>query len=156
MQAAVPAVKNGAWAPHAGGRFHPREAGSKRHDARPGRDKEALLRRATYDLTGLPPTPQEMQAFVADTAPDAFAKVVDRLLASPAYGERWGRFWLDTARYSDTIGGDKNAAGGDDYRYPYAWTYRDYVIKSFNDDKPYDQFIVEQLAADQLARCEAK
>ena len=116
------------------------------HDA----TKEALLRRATYDLTGLPPSPQEMQAFVADTTPDAFSKVVERLLASPAYGERWGRFWLDSARYSDTIGGDKNAGRRNDYRYPYAWTYRDYVVKAFNDDKPYDQFIVEQLAADQL------
>ena len=84
-----------------------------------------------------------------DTSPDAFAKVVDRLLASPHYGERWGRYWLDTARYADTTGGDRNNDDRD-YRYPYAWTYRDYVIKAFNDDKPYDQFIMEQLAADQL------
>ncbi len=81
---------------------------------------------------------------------DAFSKVVDRLLASPAYGERRRRHWLDTARYSDTIGGDKNLARTSDYRYPYAWTYRDWVIKSINDDLPYDQFIVQQLAADKL------
>ncbi|MES2573166.1 MAG: DUF1549 domain-containing protein, partial [Verrucomicrobiota bacterium] len=104
----------------------------------------------TYDLIGLPPSPQEVEAFLSDTRPDAFARVIDRLLASPHYGERWGRFWLDTARYSDTAGGAKNALQGQDYRYPYAWTYRDYVIKAFNEDKPYDQFIVEQLAADKL------
>src|SRR5438046_70355 len=77
--------------------------------------KAALLRRASYDLTGLPPNPAEVKAFVADTSPQAFAKVVDRLLASPAYGERWGRHWLDTARYADTQGGDKNLARGGDY-----------------------------------------
>jgi hypothetical protein len=112
--------------------------------------KEALLRRATYDLTGLPPTPQEIKDFVSDNAPDAFAKVVDRLLASPAYGERQARHWLDTARYADTIGGDKNLARTGDYRYPYAWTYRDWVIKAMNDDLPYDQFVMQQLAADKL------
>ncbi|HEY3901337.1 MAG TPA: PSD1 and planctomycete cytochrome C domain-containing protein [Chthoniobacter sp.] len=112
--------------------------------------KETLLRRACYDLTGLPPSPQEVQAFVADTSPQAFAKVVDRLLASPAYGERWGRFWLDSARYSDTIGGDKNQARRTDYRYAYAWTYRDWVIKAFNDDMPYNQFVMQQLAADKI------
>jgi mono/diheme cytochrome c family protein len=116
----------------------------------PDADREALLRRATYDLIGLPPTPQEVEAFLADKSPNAFAAVVDRLLASPHYGERWGRFWLDTARYSDTTGGERKALRGQDYRYAYAWTYRDYVIKAFNDDKPYDQFIIEQLAADRL------
>lgn len=112
--------------------------------------KEALIRRAYYDLIGLPPTPYEVGDFLKDNSPNAFAKVVDKLLASPHYGERWGRHWLDTARYSDTIGGERNAARTTEYRYPNAWTYRDYVIKAFNDDKPYDQFIVEQLAADQL------
>jgi len=112
--------------------------------------REALLRRASYDLTGMPPSPQEVQAFVADTSPQAFTKVVDRLLASPAYGERWGRHWLDTARYADTMGGDKNQARREDYRYAYAWTYRDWVIKAFNDDMPYNQFIMQQLAADKL------
>ncbi len=110
--------------------------------------KETLLRRATYDLTGLPPTPEELKAFIEDTSPDAFAKVVDRLLASPHYGERWGRYWLDSARYSDTTGGERNLR--EEYRYPYAWTYRDYVIQAFNEDKPYDQFLLEQIAADKL------
>ncbi len=112
-------------------------------------DKATLLRRATYDLTGLPPTVEEIDAFLRDEAPDAFAKVVDRLLASPAYGERWGRFWLDSARYADTTG-VRGGNNNDDYRLPYAWTYRDWVIKAFNDDLPYDQFILQQLAADKL------
>ena len=112
--------------------------------------KEALIRRAYYDLIGLPPTPYEVSDFLKDTTPGTFAKVVDKLLASPRYGERWGRHWLDTARYSDTIGGDRNANKTTDYRYANAWTYRDYVVNAFNDDKPYDQFIVEQLAADQI------
>ncbi len=114
----------------------------------PPADKRTLIRRATYDLTGLPPTPEEVQAFVDDTAPDAFAKVVDRLLASPQYGERWGRIWLDTARYADTKG-DINQ-NQDVPLFPYAWTYRDYVVKSFNDDKPYNRFVLEQVAADKL------
>ncbi|HEX3132956.1 MAG TPA: DUF1549 and DUF1553 domain-containing protein, partial [Planctomycetota bacterium] len=114
--------------------------------------KEALLRRVTYDLIGMPPTTEEIAAFVADNAPTAFVTVVDRLLASPHYGERWGRHWLDSARYSDTIGLKSN--GGkyryEDYRYRSAWTYRDYVVQAFNDDKPWNDFLVEQLAADQL------
>jgi len=115
--------------------------------------KETLLRRATYDLTGLPPTPDEINAFLTDGSPNAFAKVVDRLLASPHYGERWARYWMDTARYSDTSG-DRTNNGQKDYRFPYAWTYRDYVIRAFNNDKPYDRFIMEQLAADQLSDLE--
>src|SRR6202041_471936 len=100
----------------------------------PEADKPTLIRRATYDLTGLPPTPEEVQAFVEDKSPDAYAKLVDRLLASPQYGERWGRIWLDTARYADTKGDIRQ--NQDVPIYPYAWTYRDYVVKSFNDDKP--------------------
>jgi hypothetical protein len=111
-------------------------------------DKRTLIRRATFDLIGLPPTPEEVEAFIKDESPDAFAKVVDRLLASPHYGERWGRHWLDVARYSDTKGMVRRQR--EDPRSPYAWTYRDYVIKSFNDDKPYNIFIIEQLAADKL------
>ena len=107
-------------------------------------DKLTLLRRATYDLTGLPPTYQEIQDFLADGAQDAFEKVVNRLLSSSAYGERWGRHWLDVARYADSTGNDE------DHRYPYAWRYRDYVIKAFNDDLPYDQFVREQIAGDLL------
>jgi hypothetical protein len=110
-------------------------------------DKYTLIRRATFDLTGLPPTESEVQRFLVDDSPDAWAKVVDRLLASPHYGERWGRYWLDVARYADTKG---DTPQREDPRYPFAWTYRDYVINAFNTDKPYDQFIEEQLAADRL------
>jgi hypothetical protein len=113
-------------------------------------DKRTLIRRATLDLTGLPPTYEEIEAFQKDQTPEAFAKVVNRLLASEQYGERWGRFWLDVARY-----------GEDDYRsldpkrrgynpYPFAYLYRDWVIKAFNDDMPYDVFVKAQLAADQM------
>lgn len=113
----------------------------------PPADKRTLIRRATFDLTGLPPTPREVDAFLADKSKDAFAKVVDRLLASPRYGERWGRYWLDVARYADTKG---LVNGQTSSRLPYAYAYRDYVIRSFNDDLPYNRFILEQLAADQL------
>lgn len=111
--------------------------------ARPA-DRLTLLRRATYDLTGLPPTETEIRDFLADQSPNAFARVVDRLLASPRYGEKWGRHWLDVARYADSTGNDE------DHRYPHAWRYRDYVIESFNNDLPYDQFVREQLAGDLL------
>lgn len=107
--------------------------------------KATLLRRVTYDLTGLPPEPADLDSFIADTSPDAFARVVDRLLAEPAYGERWGRHWLDLVRYADTAG----ETG--DYPAPQAWKYRNYVIAAFNADKPYDQFLREQLAGDLLA-----
>jgi len=106
--------------------------------------KRALLRRATFDLTGLPPTPEEVAAFLADNSADAFDKVIDRLLASPQYGERWGRHWLDLARYADTSG--CNA----DFPVPDAYRYRNWVIHAFNDDKPYDQSLREQLAGDLL------
>src|SRR5258708_31130997 len=97
---------------------------------------------------GLPPSPSEVEAFLADESKDAWEKVVDRLLASPHYGERWGRHWLDSARYADTIGGDANVNNGRTYyRYTNAWTYRDYVIRSFKEDKPNHRFIVEQRAS---------
>ncbi len=108
-------------------------------------DQLTLLRRATFDLTGLPPTPEEMNAFRADREPGAFARVVDRLLASPHYGERWGRHWLDVVRYADTAGETA------DYPVPDAWRYRNYVLESFNRDKPYNQFLREQIAGDILA-----
>lgn len=108
-------------------------------------DKRTLLRRLSFDLTGLPPTPAEMEAFIANPDPDAYAREVERLLASPAYGECWGRHWMDVVRYADTAG--DNA----DYPVPEAALYRDYIIRSFNTDKPYDQFIREQLAGDLLA-----
>ncbi len=106
--------------------------------------KLTLLRRVTFDLTGLPPTVEEIEAFRSDKNPDAFAKVVDRLLASPAYGERWGRNWLDVARYADSTGMDE------DNLYPHAWRYRDYVVRAFNEDTPYNEFIRQQLAGDLL------
>ncbi len=108
--------------------------------------KTQLIRRATFDLTGLPPTWSDVENFIKDESPDAFAKIIDRLLESKAYGERWGRHWLDLARYADTHGG--SAIGFK--RFPFSYTYRDYVIAAFNDDLPYDRFITEQLAADQL------
>ncbi|MCH2379454.1 MAG: PSD1 and planctomycete cytochrome C domain-containing protein, partial [Pedosphaera sp.] len=108
-------------------------------------DKHTLIRRVTFDLTGLPPTRKEMENFLKDKSPTAFETVVDRLLASPAYGVRWGRHWLDLAGYSDSEG-KRNA----DMIRDYAWKYRDYVIKAFNDDKPYDEFLIEQIAGDEL------
>ncbi|HVS34464.1 MAG TPA: PSD1 and planctomycete cytochrome C domain-containing protein [Gemmataceae bacterium] len=110
----------------------------------PPADKTTLLRRVTFDLIGLPPTPEEIDAFLKDESPDAYEKVVHRLLASPRYGERWGRHWLDLAHYADTHGYDK------DKRRDHAWPYRDYVIRAFNQDKPYKRFIQEQLAGDVL------
>jgi len=107
-------------------------------------DKRSLIRRATFDLIGLPPTPEEVDHFLADHSADAFSKVIDRLLASPHYGERWGRHWLDVVRYADSNGLDENIAHGN------AWRYRDYVVNSLNADKPYDQFLTEQLAGDLL------
>ena len=139
-----PQVKNEAWAQSPIDRFILRSLEEKNLKPAPPADKLTLLRRATFDLTGLPPTESEMRDFLADQSPDAFKKVVERLLASPRYGERWGRHWLDVARYADSTGNDE------DHRYPHAWKYRDYVIESFNNDLPYDQFIREQVAGDLL------
>lgn len=111
-------------------------------------DRRTLIRRATFDLTGLPPTAEEVEAFVNDKDPNAFEKVIDRLLASDQYGVKWGRIWLDVARYSDTRG---YLNDGQDRRFPYAHAYRDYVIDSFNLDTPYDEFLKEQIAADYFA-----
>jgi len=111
----------------------------------PPASRAALIRRAYYDLTGLPPTPEEVQAFLADRSPNAWEKVVDRLLASPRYGEKWGRHWLDLVRYAESNSYERDSAK------PNAWRYRDYVIRSLNADKPYDQFVREQLAGDELA-----
>jgi Protein of unknown function (DUF1553)/Protein of unknown function (DUF1549) len=110
----------------------------------PPADKRTLVRRAYYDLLGLPPTPEQVQKFLQDRSPDAYQKLIDELLRSPHYGERWGRHWLDVARYADTGGYET------DIYYKNAWRYRDYVIKSFNDDKPYDRFVQEQVAGDEL------
>jgi hypothetical protein len=112
----------------------------------PPADKRTLLRRATVDLTGLPPTPGELDAFLADDSPEAFERVVDRLLASPRYGERWGRHWLDVARYADT----KEWVVDEERRLPFSYTYRDWVIQAVNADLPYDRFLLQQIAADKL------
>ena len=103
-----------------------------------------LLRRAYLDLIGLPPSPAETAAFLADDSPDAWERLIDTLLASPHYGERWGRHWLDVARYADSSGFEH------DYDRPNAWRYRDYVIRAFNQDKPYNLFLTEQIAGDEL------
>jgi hypothetical protein len=106
-------------------------------------DRLTLIRRASIDLTGLPPTPEEARAFASDTDPQAYEKLIDSLLASPRYGERWGRYWLDLAGYADTESRDADRE--------HAWLYRDYVIRAFNADKPYDRFLLEQIAGDELA-----
>ncbi len=139
-----PPVKGTAWVQTAVDQFVLAKLEEKGLKPAPPADKATLLRRVTFDLTGLPPTPELMQAFLNDKSPDAFRKVVERLMDSPQYGERWGRHWLDVARYADSTGNDE------DHRYPYAWRYRDYVIDAFNQDLPYNQFIREQLAGDLL------
>lgn len=110
----------------------------------PPADRQTLIRRVTYDLTGLPPSPEEVAAFVADESPDAYEHLVERLLESPRYGEHWARYWLDLVRYAETNSFER------DNPKPFVWRYRDYVIRSLNDDKPYDQFVLEQLAGDEL------
>ncbi len=142
---APPDVKDAAWCAGPIDRFV--LAGLEARGLHPNAlaDKRTLLRRVTFDLTGLPPKPEDAQAFFSDESPEAYAKVIDRLLASPQYGERWGRHWLDVVRYSDTAG----ETG--DYPIPQARKYRDYVITAFNQDKPYDHFVREQLAGDLLA-----
>ncbi len=117
----------------------------------PPAERATLIRRASYDLLGLPPSPEEVEAFVKDTAPDAYTKLLDRLLASPHYGERWGRHWLDVAGYADSDGYTDT-----DTERKWAWQYRDYVIRSHNADKPFNQFIVEQLAGDELVKAPLK
>ena len=147
----IPANKNQQWCRTPIDAFILQKLEAKGILPSPDANREILLRRAYYDMIGLPPSPAEIAAFLADPAPNAWEKVIDRLLASPHYGERWGRYWLDTARYADTRGGDFNNNNmRADYRYANAWTYRDYVVRSFNEDKPYNQFIIEQIAADEL------
>lgn len=144
---AAPAVKDAAWAKGEIDKFVLAPLEAKGLKPASAADKRTLIRRATYDLCGLPPTVEQVEAFEKDESPDAFAKVVDRLLAAPQYGERWGRHWLDVVRYADSrdargIGGASDIGE--------AWRYRDWVVKAFNDDLPYDQFIVRQIAGDLL------
>ncbi|HWA08950.1 MAG TPA: PSD1 and planctomycete cytochrome C domain-containing protein [Opitutaceae bacterium] len=154
---AVPAVQNAAWCQTPIDNFILEKLEGAGMSPNPPADKRTLIRRVTFDLIGLPPTEQEIQAFLADNSPGAFATVVDRLLASPHYGERWGRYWLDVARYADTMGDPPKKQGARmDPRYTNAWTYRDYVINAFNQDKPFNQFIVEQIAADRVIEEAAK
>ncbi len=144
VKPAVPVPKDSAWVRNPVDAFILAKLESKNLRPAPPADRITLLRRVTLDLTGLVPTPEEVQAFLSDRSPDAYEKVVDRLLASPRYGERWARHWLDVARYADSEG-----FKSDETR-PNIWRYRDYVIQSFNSDKPYDRFMKEQIAGDEL------
>ena len=141
---AAPAVRDAAWPRNDIDRFILARLEAKGLAPAPEADRATLIRRASFDLTGLPPTPEELDAFVADESPDAYERLVDRLLASPHYGEKWARHWLDLVRYADTNGferdSDKNAA----------WKYRDFVVRAFNDDMPYPRFVKAQLAGDEL------
>ena len=141
---ALPQLKRSSWIRTPIDRFILAKLQEKKLQPSPAADKRTLLRRVTYDLTGLPPTPDEIQAFLTDNAPDAYSRVVDRLLASPRYGEHWARHWLDVAHYADSHGHDQDRPRDN------AWPYRDYVIRSFNEDKPYARFVKEQLAGDVL------
>ncbi|HSU67118.1 MAG TPA: DUF1549 and DUF1553 domain-containing protein [Tepidisphaeraceae bacterium] len=141
---APPAPKDSAWCRNDVDRFILAKLESEHLDPAPEADRVTLIRRATLDLTGLPPTPAEVDAFARDVSPDAYEKLIDRLLASPRYGEHWARHWLDLVRYAESDGFKQDA-----YR-PNAWPYRDYVIRSLNADKPYDRFVQEQIAGDEL------
>ncbi len=140
----LPTVKNSKWPANGVDNFILAKLEQAKLSPAVDADKRALIRRASYDLTGLPPTPEEVTAFLQDRSPQAFARVVDRLLASPRYGERWGRHWLDVVRYADTAGDNS------DYPIPQMHLYRDWVITAFNRDLPYDQFVRAQLAGDLL------
>jgi cytochrome c553 len=141
---AVPAVKNSDWPRSSVDNFILARLEEKGFAPTPPTDRRTLLRRVTFDLTGLPPKPEEICQFLADPAPDAYEKVVDRLLGSPAFGERWARHWLDLVRYADSRGHEF------DYAIPNAWQYRDYVIRALNADVPYDEFVREHVAGDLL------
>ena len=141
---AAPAVRDAAWPRGDLDRFLLAKLEAKGLTPVADADRVTLLRRVTFDLTGLPPTPKEVNDFVTDPSARAFEAVVDRLLASPAFGERWGRHWLDVARYGESTGPSRNIP------YPHAWRYRDYVIDSLNADKPFDRFLTEQVAGDLL------
>ena len=142
--APVPTVKNKSWVRSPIDNFILAKLEEKQIKPAPYADRRTLIRRITFDLIGLPPTPQEIDAYLADRAPNAWEKVVDRLLASPHYGERWGRHWLDLARFAETDGHEF------DFDKPNAWMYRDYVVRAFNADLPYNQFVTEQVAGDLL------
>lgn len=140
----VPSTDDGGWARNAIDQFIFARLNAEGLTPAPQQDREALIRRLTFDLWGLPPAPAEIDAFAADKGANAYETLVDRLLASPRYGERWGRHWLDLVRYAESDGYRADA-----YR-PDAWRYRDYVIKALNEDRPYDRFVTEQLAGDEI------
>ncbi|MFO0850159.1 MAG: PSD1 and planctomycete cytochrome C domain-containing protein [Gemmataceae bacterium] len=142
----VPAVKNPAWVKTPIDAFILAELEAKGLKPVGPASKAALVRRAYYDLTGLPPTPEQVDAFVTDPSADAWPRLIDALLASPHYGEKWGRHWLDVVRFAETNGYERDGPK------PFAWKYRDYVIRSFNADKPFDRFVKEQIAGDELDR----
>ena len=143
-RSAVPKVRNQAWIKNPIDAFILAGLEAKSLSPAPPASKQELARRLYYDLTGLPPTPQDVEAFVNDASPDAYEKLVDKLLASPRYGEKWARHWLDLVRYAETASYER------DNPKPNTWRYRDYVIRSFNEDKPYDRFLREQLAGDEI------
>lgn len=151
-QRPVPAVKNKRWVETPVDAFILARLEEKKISPSPRADKRTLIRRATIDLLGLPPTPEEVSQFLADTSADAYPRLVDRLLDSPHYGERWARYWLDIARYADT----KGYIFEEERRFAYAYTYRDYVIRAFSEDLPFDQFVIQQIAADLLPLGEDK
>lgn len=151
-QPALPVVQNRRWGRTPVDAFVLARLEANGLKPAPAADPRTRLRRVYFDLLGLPPTPAETAAFLADTSPDAWERVVERLLASPHYGERWGRYWLDVARYADT----KGYVFQEERRYAFSHTYRDYVIRAFNEDLPFDRFLVEQIAADQLPLGEDK
>jgi hypothetical protein len=146
-RAALPVVKNAAWVKNPIDAFILARLEAKGLKPAPQADRRTLIRRVTFDLTGLPPTPEEVQAFLADKSPAAYPKLVDRLLASPRYGERWGRHWLDVVRYADSADSRGLGTEGD---FSEAWRYRDWVVDAFNRDLPYDRFIINQIAGDLL------
>src|SRR6266581_4347634 len=144
VRTSIPSVKDQSWIRTPIDSFILAKLESKGLRPSQAADRATFIRRATYNLHGLPPTPEEIDGFVTDSAPDAYEKLIDRLLNSPRYGERWGRHWLDVVHYGDTHGYDK------DQPRPDAWPYRDYVIRAMNEDKPYGRFVQEQLAGDML------
>ena len=143
---AIPDVKNAGWVKNPIDAFILAKLEAKGLSPTPPASKQELLRRVTYDLTGLPPTPAEVEAFLNDPAPDAYEKLVEKLLLSPRHGEKWARHWLDLVRYAETNSFER------DNPKPHVWRYRDYVIRAFNSDKPYDRFLKEQLAGDEMDR----
>src|SRR5205814_7932189 len=139
---AVPQVKNAGWVRNPIDAFLATEHERRGLTPRPEAPRHVLLRRVYLDLVGMPPTREELHAFLADTSPDAYEKVVDRLLASPQYGERWGRHWMDVWRYSDWAGYQAEVRESQ----PFVWRWRDWIVESLNRDKPYDQMVREMLA----------